>query len=235
MWKSVRALWKIRKKEFYIYISLTGIVWIFGNLFTGAMKAGTQLPGALPFATMLAAFGGIIMCVIAFGTEVFYGYDFYLRFGHTRKEFLFVSGIVTFFQSLIMVVELKIFLELEMLISHSLFSGSPGTRQLETAISIFSDYVSIPWLPVYGLLITGLSCAGGAFIHRFHTRGGWILVFLWLLAAGVLPKIIQTPWFHEAAGNILKTAMVIQLFFGALIGGALYLAGVFGLRKAGVN
>ena len=134
-----------------------------------------------------------------------------------------------------MVVELKIFLELEMLISHSLFSGSPGTRQLETAISIFSDYVSIPWLPVYGLLITGLSCAGGAFIHRFHTRGGWILVFLWLLAAGVLPKIIQTPWFHEAAGNILKTAMVIQLFFGALIGGALYLAGVFGLRKAGVN
>lgn len=235
MWKNVKAIWKIRRKEFFLYLSITGIMWIFGNLFSGAMKAGMQLSGTLPFATMLAVFGSIIMCVMGFGTDVFYGYDFYLRFGHTRKEFLFVSGIVTFFQSLIMVMELKIFLELEMLISHSLFFGSPGTRQMETAVSIILGYVSVPWLPVYGLLITGLSCAGGAFIHRFQTRGGWILVFLWVLAAGVLPKIIQTPWFHEVAGSILKTDMVLQLFFGALIGGVLYLAGVFGLRKAGVN
>ena len=235
MWKSVRALWKIRKKEFYIYISLTGIVWIFGNLFTGAMKAGTQLPGALPFATMLAAFGGIIMCVIGFGTEVFYGYDFYLRFGHTRKEFLLSSGAVTFLQSLIMVVVLKIFLELEMLISHSLFSGSPATGQMETAVEIFSRYVSLPWLPVYALLITGLSCAGGAFIHRFRTRGGWILVLLWLLFTMVLSRIIQMPWFLEGAWDIAKTAMALQLLFGLLIGVILYLAGALGLRKARVN
>ena len=49
-------------------------------LFSGAMKAGAQLPEALPFAAMLAVFGGVIMCVIGFGTDVFFGYDFFLRF-----------------------------------------------------------------------------------------------------------------------------------------------------------
>lgn len=235
MWKNVRAIWKIRRSEFILYLSLTGIAWLFGNLFSGFMKDGNQFPEVLPFATMLAVICGMMMCVIGFGTDVFYGYDFFLRFCHTRKEFLLSSGVVTFLQSLIMVVVLKIFLELEMLISHSLFSGSPATGQMETAVEIFSRYVSLPWLPVYALLITGLSCAGGAFIHRFRTRGGWILVLLWLLFTMVLSRIIQMPWFLEGAWNIAKTAMALQLLFGLLIGGILYLAGALGLRKARVN
>ena len=130
MWKNVKAIWEIRKKEFFLYLSMTAIMWIFGNLISGAMKAGTQLPEVLPFATMLALFGGVIMCVIGFGTDVFYGYDFFLRFCHTRKEFLISSGVVSFFQSLAMVILLRIFLELEMLISHSLFDGPGATGRV---------------------------------------------------------------------------------------------------------
>ena len=107
--------------------------------------------------------------------------------------------------------------------------------QMETAVEIFSRYVSLPWLPVYALLITGLSCAGGAFIHRFRTRGGWILVLLWLLFTMVLSRTIRMPWFLEGARDIAKTAMALQLLFGLLIGGILYLAGALGLRKARVN
>ena len=116
----------------------------FWKSVSGFMKDGNQFPEVLPFATMLAVICGMMMCVIGFGTDVFYGYDFFLRFCHTRKEFLLSSGAVTFLQSLIMVVVLKIFLELEMLISHSLFSGSPATGQMETAVEIFSRYVSLP-------------------------------------------------------------------------------------------
>ena len=180
-------------------------------------------------------FGGVIMCVIGFGTDVFYGYDFFLRFCHTRKEFFISSGVVAFFQSLAMVILLRIFLELEMLISHSLFDGPGATRQLETAVKIFSGYVSLPWMPVYALLITGLSCAGGAFVHRFRTRGPWFLVFMWLLLAIALPKVVQTSWFHYGAGKILQTAMPLQLLAGLIAGGVLYLAGALGLRKARVN
>lgn len=235
MWKNVKAIWEIRKKEFFLYLSMTAIMWIFGNLISGAMKAGAQLPEVLPFATMLSVFGGVIMCVIGFGTDVFYGYDFFLRFCHTRKEFFISSGVVAFFQSLAMVILLRIFLELQMLISHSLFDGPGATRQLETAVKIFSGYVSLPWMPVYALLITGLSCAGGAFVHRFRTRGPWFLVFMWLLLAIVLPKVVQTSWFHYGAGKILQTAMPLQLLAGLIAGGVLYLAGALGLRKARVN
>ena len=175
------------------------------------------------------------MCVIGFGTDVFYGYDFFLRFCHTRKEFFISSGVVAFFQSLAMVILLRIFLELEMLISHSLFDGPGATRQLETAVKIFSGYVSLPWMPVYALLIAGLSCAGGAFVHRFRTRGPWFLVFMWLLLAIALPKVVQTSWFHYGAGKILQTAMPLQLLAGLIAGGVLYLAGALGLRKARVN
>ena len=128
MWKNVRAIWKIRRSEFILYLSLTGIAWLFGNLFSGFMKDGNQFPEVLPFATMLAVICGMMMCVIGFGTDVFYGYDFFLRFCHTRKEFLLSSGAVTFLQSLIMVVVLKIFLELEMLISHSAVLSSIGSE-----------------------------------------------------------------------------------------------------------
>ena len=235
MWKNVKAIWEIREKEFFLYLSMTAIMWIFGNLISGAMKAGVQLPEVLPFATMLAVFGGVIMCVIGFGTDVFYGYDFFLRFCHTRKEFLISSGVVTFLESLAMVILLKIFLELEMLISHSLFDGPGATGQLEAAVKIFSRYVSLPWMPVYALLITGLSCAGGAFVHRFRTRGPWFLVFMWFLLAIALPKAMQTSWFHYGAGEILQTAMPLQLLTGLIVGGALYLAGILGLRKARVN
>ena len=235
MWKNVKAIWKIRKKEFLFYLFMTGIMWIFGNLLSGAMKAGGQLPEVLPFATMLAVFGGVIMCVIGFGTDVFYGYDFFLRFCHTRKEFLTSSGVVTFLQSLAMVILLKIFLELEMVISHGLFSGSEATRQLEAAIKILSGYVSLPWLPVYALLITGLSCAGGAFVHRFRTRGPWILVLLWILLAAAFPRLTETSWFHETAEGIWKTAMALQFLSGLLAGAILYLAGALGLGKARVN
>ena len=235
MWKNVKAIWEIREKEFFLYLSMTAIMWIFGNLISGAMKAGTQLPEVLPFATMLALFGGVIMCVIGFGTDVFYGYDFFLRFCHTRKEFLISSGVVTFLESLVMVLLLKIFLELEMVISHSLFHGPGATGQLEAAVKIFSGYVSLPWMPVYALLITGLSCAGGAFVHRFRTRGPWFLVFMWFLLAIALPKAMQTSWFHYGVGKILQTAMPLQLLTGLIVGGALYLAGILGLRKARVN
>ena len=142
---------------------------------------------------------------------------------------------VAFFQSLAMVILLRIFLELEMLISHSLFDGPGATRQLEMAVKIFSGYVSLPWMPVYALLITGLSCAGGAFVHRFRTRGPWFLVFMWLLLAIALPKVVQTSWFHYGAGKILQTAMPLQLLAGLIAGGVLYLAGALGLRKARVN
>lgn len=125
MWKNIKAVWKIRRKEFFLYLSITGLMWLAGILFSGAMKAGGQIPEALPFAAMMAVFGGVIMCVIGFGTDVFFGYDFFLRFSHTRKEFLFSSSAVVFLQSLAMVILLKIFLELEMLVSHSLFDG-PG-------------------------------------------------------------------------------------------------------------
>ena len=235
MWKNVKAIWKIRRKEFFLYLSITGLMWLFGILFSGAMKAGSQLPEVLPFATMLAAFGGVIMCVIGFGTDVFYGYDFFLRFCHTRKEFFLSSGVVAFFQSLAMVILLRIFLELEMLISHSLFDSPGATRQLETAVKIFSGYVSLPWLPVYALLITGLSCAGGAFVHRFRTRGGWLLVFAWFLLAISVPAMAQTPWFHHTAEEISERAMPLQLLAGLLIGGGLYLAGILGLRKSRVS
>lgn len=198
MWKNVKAIWEIRKKEFFLYLSMTAIMWIFGNLISGAMKAGVQLPEVLPFATMLSVFGGVIMCVIGFGTDVFYGYDFFLRFCHTRKEFFISSGVVSFFQSLAMVILLRIFLELEM-------------------------------------LITGLSCAGGAFVHRFRTRGPWFLVFMWFLLAIALPKAMQTSWFHYGVGKILQTAMPLQLLDGLIVGGVLYLAGILGLRKARVN
>ena len=235
MWKNVRAIWKIRRSEFILYLSLTGIAWLFGNLFSGFMKDGNQFPEVLPFATMLAVICGMMMCVIGFGTDVFYGYDFFLRFCHTRKEFLTSSGVVTFLQSLAMVILLKIFLELEMVISHGLFSGSEATRQLEAAIKILSGYVSLPWLPVYALLITGLSCAGGAFVHRFRTRGPWILVLLWILLAAAFPRLTETSWFHETAEGIWKTAMALQLLSGLLAGAILYLAGALGLGKARVN
>lgn len=235
MWKNMKAVWKIRRKEFFLYLSITGLMWLAGILFSGAMKAGGQIPEALPFAAMMAVFGGVIMCVIGFGTDVFFGYDFFLRFSHTRKEFLLSSGAVVFLQSLVMVILLKIFLELEMLVSHSFFGGPGVAGRLETVADIFSRYVSIPWLPVYALLITGLSCAGGAFIHRFRTRGSWLLVFAWLLLAIALPKAMQTSWFRYGVGEILEAAMPLQLLIGLLIGGFLYLAGALGLRKAGVN
>lgn len=38
MWENIMALWKIRKGEFALYLSMTGIIWLFGNLFSGLMK-----------------------------------------------------------------------------------------------------------------------------------------------------------------------------------------------------
>ena len=61
------------------------------------------------------------------------------------------------------------------------------------------------------------------------------LVFMWLLLAIVLPKVVQTSWFHYGAGKILQTAMPLQLLAGLIAGGVLYLAGALGLRKARVN
>lgn len=90
MGKNVKAIWEIRKKEFFLYLSMTAIMWIFGNLISGAMKAGVQLPEVLPFATMLSVFGGVIMCVIGFGTDVFYGYDFSCGFVIPERNFSFL-------------------------------------------------------------------------------------------------------------------------------------------------
>lgn len=134
-----------------------------------------------------------------------------------------------------MATVLKILLETEMMISHSLFDGTSTTSQFEKAVRIFSGYVSVPWLPVYALLIAGFSCAGGAFVHRFRIRGAWILVLMCLLCVMGIPKIFHQSWFYEITERIMGVVMVGQLLLGIFIGFFLYLAGALGLRNAGVN
>lgn len=231
MWKTVKRTWKLWINEFGGYTAIAAGIWIIGMIFAGILRIGGDFPGKFAFGTMMAALCGIFMCIFGFGASVFTGFDFALWFGSTRRDFLISAGIVNFLDSVLLLAVLKIFLELEMWISRTLFPSSWGIGGMEEVIKVLKPYGSVLWIPVYALLITGLSFAGGAFVHRFRTRGAQILVFIWLISFILISRLSQYPAFVEIFRSFIGLHMAVQILLGLVLGGVLYGAGLLGLRK----
>lgn len=236
MRREIGKEWRLRRRDLLFFAVVSALVWIVGILLQMLVVKALGNPRVVPLASIMTTVCMAGMSCMGFGADWVYNFDLALSFGRTRKRFLLYSSIVYFLCNVILLLEMKIFLEAELLFWKGGFLRLEAEKSIGDLLmsQIAASYTSIAWIPAYGALLTGIACAGGAVVHRFRGKGGAVLLLLWFVMCLLIPKSEVSAQVTRVLSFYGSLSMSLQFLLVLLLGLSVWAIGAFSMRKGRV-
>lgn len=230
MGKSLFAEWKLKLSDMSIYAGIIAVLFVVGM---GIQHIIGKHRGQFFMGTNMALFAMIFIAWFSFLIDFYMGFHLAVSYGRTRKNFLLSVIPVYAAYGFLFMAEVRLLAELERIILG--LTGEGDVPQW-----FHSSYISLGWLFLYAVLLTGIAVSIGTIVCRFKEKGIAALFVLLFL----VPFLKKAGWVSERAVRIVCQSgfQMFQTWNPALQGGILLAAGVLlcvvpfaGLRKARVN
>lgn len=224
--KSVIQEWKVRRKDFCISAGILAGVWAAGMILAYVLRVYCEQENSLIAGSMLAAAALVGTILFGFGADFLMTYDLAAGFGKPRKKFLKNVFAVYFTNGILFALEVRLLLEGEIFIGKLLY---PGTEILHPD----SVYLSLPWIFILIVLLTGLAVFGGMIVHKFRAKAVVALLILWLMIC--LEIRGETTISRAAIEGFFDLTVEKQLLMTALVGITALTSAALAMKKEPVR
>jgi hypothetical protein len=188
MWNSLKQELKIQRGFLFFGAEIAFGAGVFGVLILVVLLKVLKGEGSeYVYAGTMIGLLCMVITAISFETmTVADGFSRAVCFQKPRKRYLTSIMMVLFLENVLSFSTIWIFRQGEEGLYHFLYPGIQASTEIQVGFSPV-------WIPVFAVLLTGISCLAGGLI-RFHRKiGGLICLVIWMAGCIGVPGLFAEP------------------------------------------